>query len=234
MTVADSFHTLDAASYGAYVMDERRRILFWNRSAERILGHRPEEVMGRQCYEVLLGLLEQPSPPTCGPECLTVSLAETGRVAPVARVRMRCASGARKRVDVMALHVPFPDTPVLVHLLYEPSGEASARGIEPSAQVGHTPPVPEGPPETEADAGLYGRLTSRELEVVRLLAAGETGRSIGGRLHLSGHTVENHIRNAREKLHAATRLELVLTAQRLGLVQGPATGPPRKDDRNPS
>ena len=123
----------------------------------------------------------------------------------------------------MALHVPFPDTPVLVHLLCEPSGEASARGTEPSAQVGYTPHVPDGPPETEAHADLYGRLTSRELEVVRLLAAGETGRSIGGRLHLSGHTVENHIRNAREKLHAATRLDLVLTAQRLGLVQDAGT-----------
>ena len=134
----------------------------------------------------------------------------------------------------MALHVPFPETPVLVHLLYEPSSEASARGTERAAQVRHTPHVPDGPPETEADAGLYGRLTSRELEEVRLFAAGETGRSIGGRLHLSGHTVENHIRNAREKLHAATRLDLVLTAQRLSLVQGPATGPPRKDDRNPS
>ncbi len=234
MVLTEFFHSLDTASYGAYVMDPQRRILFWNRGAERILGHRPEEVVGRQCYEVLLGLPEQPCTPACGPECLTVHLAETGRIAPVAQVRMRCASGARKRVDVMALHVPFPDTTVLVHLLCEPSGEASARGTEPSAQVGHTPPVPEGPPETEADAGLYGRLTSRELEVVRLLASGETGRSIGGRLHLSGHTVENHIRNAREKLHAATRLDLVLTAQRLGLVQGPATGPPRKDDRNPS
>ena len=233
MTVADSFHTLDTASYGAYVMDPPQDPVL-EPGRERILGHRPEEVVGRQCYEVLLGLLEQPSTPTCGPECLTVSLAETGRVAPVARVRMRCASGARKRVDVMALHVPFPDTPVLVHLLYEPSGEASARGTEPSAQVGHTPPVPEGPPETEADAGLYGRLTSRELEVVRMLAAGEGVPAISALLHLSDHTVLNNIRYAREKLHAARRLELVLTAQRLGLVQGAAPDPPRKDDRNQS
>ena len=124
----------------------------------------------------------------------------------------------------MALHVPFPDTPVLVHLLYEPSGEASARGTERSAQVGHTPPVPDGPPETEADAGLYGRLTSRELEVVRLLAAGEGVPAISECLHLSSHTVLNNIRYAREKLHAKTRLELVLTAQRLGLLQDAGQG----------
>ena len=171
-----------------------------------------------------MGLPEQPSTPACGPDCLTVSLAETGRIAPVAQVRMRCASGARKRVDVMALHVPFPETPVLAHLLYEPSSEASARGTEPSAQVGHTPHVPDGPPETEADAGLYGRLTSRELEVVRLLAAGEGVPAISERLHLSSHTVLNNIRYAREKVRAKTRLELVLTALRLGLLQDAGQG----------
>ena len=110
------------------------------------------------------------------------------------------------------------------HLLYEPSSEASARGTEPSAHAGHTPPVPEGPPETEADAGLYGRLTSRELEVVRLLAAGEGVPAISALLHLSDHTVLNNIRYAREKLHAKTRLELVLTALRLGLLQDAGRG----------
>ena len=56
---------------------------------------------------------------------------------------------------------------------------------------------------------------------MRLLASGETVPAISERLHLSSHTVLNYIRNAREKLHAASRLELVLTAMRLGLVQPP-------------
>ena len=79
-------------------------------------------------------------------------------------------------------------------------------------------------------------MTSRELEVVRPLASEETVTAISERLHLSSNTVLNYIRNAREKLHAASRLELVLTAMRLGLVQPPwgdpetpPTGRPRKN-----
>ena len=227
MALTELSHSLDMASYGAYVMDLGRRILFWNRSAERILGHRPEEVAGRQCYEVLLGLPEQPSTPTCGPECLTVHLAEARLLAPVAQVRMRCASGARKRVSVMALQTPPQGASVLVHLFHERPGEAHA---------GHTPHVLKGPSGSEEDVGHYSPLTFRELEVVRLLAARESVAGISARLHLSSNTVLNYIRNAREKLHAASRLELVLTAMRLGLVQPPwgdpetpPTGRPRKN-----
>ena len=61
-------------------------------------------------------------------------------------------------------------------------------------------------------------LTARELEVVGLLAVGLGNAEIAERLHISAHTVRNHIRNAREKLHAPTRLALVLAAQRLGLL----------------
>ena len=77
---------LDTASYGAYAMDMHRRILFWNRSAERIVGHEAGHVVGRQCYEVLYGLPEQPSVPACGGGCLTLHLAESRRIAPVTHV----------------------------------------------------------------------------------------------------------------------------------------------------
>lgn len=60
-------------------------------------------------------------------------------------------------------------------------------------------------------------LTPREREMVELLAEGYELEAIAERLHLSIHTVRNYVRNAREKLHAPSRLALVLAAQRLGL-----------------
>ncbi len=171
MTVADSFHTLDTASHGAYGMDPSRRILFWNRSAERILGHRPEEVVGRQCYEVLLGLPEQPSALACGPECLTVRLAEERRTAPVARLRMRCESGVQKRVGVTVLHIPQPESPpALLHVFHELSTETWPGRTESSVDAGRAMPG------SEAFPGLYGRLTPRELEVVSCWLPGQGPR----------------------------------------------------------
>ena len=55
-------------------------------------------------------------------------------------------------------------------------------------------------------------LSPREREVLALLARGLTGEQIAGRLVLSPETVRTHIRNAREKLGASTRVEAVTMA----------------------
>ena len=64
--------------------------------------------------------------------------------------------------------------------------------------------------------GLPGRrtrtLSPREREVLALLARGLTGEQIAERLVLSPETVRTHIRNAREKLGASTRVEAVTMA----------------------
>ena len=44
---------LSKAPYGVYAVDMSQTILFWNRSAEWILGHTAEEAVGLRCYEVL-------------------------------------------------------------------------------------------------------------------------------------------------------------------------------------
>ena len=210
---------LDTASYGAYAMDMYRRILFWNRSAKRIVGYEAEQVVGRQCYEVLYGLPTQPSVSACGGGCLTLHLAESRRIAAVAHVRMLCASGERKRVAVMTLVVPGSqaESPMLVHLFHEQTTGAWAERGPRSVHAKTAPRLRMGSPGRQA-RGNVNPLTPRELEVVRLLAAGEGIASIGERLHLSTHTVLNYVRNAREKLYAPNRLALVLTAQRLGLL----------------
>jgi PAS domain S-box-containing protein len=55
-------------------------------------------------------------------------------------------------------------------------------------------------------------LSPREREVLGLLARGLTGEQIAERLVLSPETIRTHIRNAREKLGASTRVEAVTMA----------------------
>jgi len=61
-------------------------------------------------------------------------------------------------------------------------------------------------------------VTSREAEVLRLVAEGLTDRAIGGRLFISHRTVERHVSNLLSKLGADRRSELVATAIREGLL----------------
>lgn len=61
-------------------------------------------------------------------------------------------------------------------------------------------------------------LSDREVEVLQALADGASVTEIAGSLHLSQHTVRNHIRSAMGKLGVHTSLEAVLHAARSGLV----------------
>jgi LuxR family maltose regulon positive regulatory protein len=56
------------------------------------------------------------------------------------------------------------------------------------------------------------RLTTRELDVVRLIALGSTGPEIADELHVTHNTVRTHTRNAMTKLQARTQAQLVAKA----------------------
>ncbi|MEV6346765.1 LuxR C-terminal-related transcriptional regulator [Actinoplanes sp. NPDC051851] len=57
-----------------------------------------------------------------------------------------------------------------------------------------------------------GRLTQREIDVLRLVAAGEPTRRIAGQLGISTETVDTHIRASMRKLSARTRTEAAALA----------------------
>jgi DNA-binding NarL/FixJ family response regulator len=61
-------------------------------------------------------------------------------------------------------------------------------------------------------------LSPREVEVLQALADGRSVARIAGDLHLSQHTVRNHIRSAMARLEVHTALEAVVHAARAGLV----------------
>lgn len=61
-------------------------------------------------------------------------------------------------------------------------------------------------------------LTPREIEVLRLVARGETDRGIAERLYLSRRTVSSHVSNILSKLDAPSRREAVRAAVRIGLL----------------
>jgi DNA-binding NarL/FixJ family response regulator len=60
-----------------------------------------------------------------------------------------------------------------------------------------------------ASAGESSNLTRRELEVLRLMAAGDTNGRIARRLVISEGTVKSHVKHILRKLGAANRAEAV-------------------------
>jgi DNA-binding NarL/FixJ family response regulator len=59
-------------------------------------------------------------------------------------------------------------------------------------------------------------LTPRELEVLRLVATGDTNRAIGHTLGITEHTVERHVANLYRKIGARGRADATAYALRKG------------------
>jgi DNA-binding NarL/FixJ family response regulator len=77
--------------------------------------------------------------------------------------------------------------------------------------------APAASPDQRA-AGLAEPLTERELEILRLVAAGASNKEIASQLYLAEGTVKNHVTNLLGKLGAAGRLQAVNRARELGLL----------------
>ena len=73
-------------------------------------------------------------------------------------------------------------------------------------------------PHTMAVPGLIDPLTSRELEVLQMLAAGKSNQAIAGQLVVTLDTIKKHVGHILGKLGAANRTEAVSRARELSLL----------------
>jgi LuxR family transcriptional regulator, regulator of acetate metabolism len=90
-----------------------------------------------------------------------------------------------------------------------PAVEASLNGEPPPSELmGYSIAVPNG-------AGPLASLTTREHEVLMLLAEGAANAAIAARLVISEATVKSHVRHILRKLRAANRTEAVIRYQML-------------------
>ena len=89
------------------------------------------------------------------------------------------------------------------------------RACQPPPPAGAAPPAAR---DTAAIAGLAEPLSGRELEVLRLLAAGRSNQQIADELVVSLATVKKHVGHILGKLTAANRTQAVARARVLGLL----------------
>jgi ATP/maltotriose-dependent transcriptional regulator MalT len=66
--------------------------------------------------------------------------------------------------------------------------------------------------------GLFEPLTERELEVLRLVAAGTSNRAIAAHLTVTLGTVKKHLNNIFGKLDVQSRTHALARARELGLL----------------
>lgn len=180
-----------------FAANRRGRVIAWNAAAAAMLGHPAERALGAHCHSLLRGH-DVFGNRLCGPDCPIMEMARRGE--PVHDFEMAAGSPSSvQRVHLSSLRLPAAGKEfVLVHLLRE-VGERRAAAVA----------------ENE---NCDGSLTSRELEVLRMLRRGLGTREIAGVLCISAKTVRNHVQNSLCKLGAHSRLEALAIARRRQLI----------------
>jgi LuxR family maltose regulon positive regulatory protein len=87
--------------------------------------------------------------------------------------------------------------------------------FEPGAALHH---VPRTSREAPGGAELVEPLTDRELQVLRLIAAGKSNQQIADELVVVVDTVKKHVGHILDKLEATNRTQAAARARALGLL----------------
>lgn len=208
--------TLSESPDPVFVTDRHNRIVFWNRSAQRLLGYSAEEVVGFHCAGVLHGT-DLYGNRYCSETCAVTQMAIRSETVRHFDLRFRAKDHHVVTVDISILNLALrpPDHFLLVHVL-KPSAKAEVP--ERPAEEPLSPPRSPLVMVRESPDARARKLTAREVEVIGMLAAGHTTPEIASRLHISTVTARNHIQNILEKLELHSKAELVAFAFRKRLL----------------
>jgi PAS domain S-box-containing protein len=187
---------LDQVDLAVIATDADGFVTTWNSRAETLYGWSRDEACGRHIIDLMM-----PSESRRVAESILATLQRGESWQGPFRLRRRDAT----IVSAFVKNSPIlDDDGVLIGVVgvsIEIADPELATAVRALAQV---------------DRGVPGRrartLSPREREVLGLLARGLTGEQIAERLVLSPETIRTHIRNAREKLGASTRVEAVTMA----------------------
>jgi PAS domain S-box-containing protein len=166
------------------LLDDQRRHLDVNGAYLKLLGYRRDALIGRPVWELVAG----------GPQLTEQEWRET-----IAHHEFN-GEADLVRADGTTVTVQYAGHTELV------TGERRVLfvALSTSRWGRHS--------RRETDGATQDALSSREREIVRLVAAGETGPEIADQLHISHATVRTHVRNAMAKVGARSRAQLVAKA----------------------
>jgi DNA-binding CsgD family transcriptional regulator len=204
----DLLTVLERGEPPAFATDDRHRIVFWNKGAERLLGRAAKEALGYRCHEVMGGR-DAFGNRFCYENCPLMATIRRGE--PVSGCELTLpVNGNLRTLAVTTLEVPaaLDGGFTLVHI------------VRPAREASHPARSDRGAGNGSADAAPPP-LTGREREILEWVAAGLQNKEVAQRLDISLATVRNHIHNMLEKLGVHSKLEAVSLAFRSGWIEGP-------------
>jgi PAS domain S-box-containing protein len=217
MLEAELFAFLAGASDGVFVVRDSGEICYWNRAAQELFGYSDEEVVGKTCSELLHGVGALGTQ-VCLERCVELQSTLKPQSMPNFDLNVTTRDGERKWVNIST--VPFlnrrTQKTLVVHLARDISvqksrEEAFHKMIIIAREVCAMDDSPHG-------VAPIVPLSSHELEILRMFAAGNDAPRIAKALGISPQTLRNHLHHINKKLRTHNRLEAVTHAVQRHLI----------------
>jgi PAS domain S-box-containing protein len=204
----------------AFAIDGSGLISAWNTAAEELFGLKLIEAIGRPCHEILQGTDE--GGVTCSEHCAIKQALAMNH--PVANFDLQVQTKTGPQwcnISVLSVTEPRSASRHAVHIVHPREMRKRLERLLRDFLVSQTELNPEVAarlfsPVRVATSNV--KLTSREIEILRLLARGTRSRAIADRLCISDKTINNHITHILTKLDAHNRLEAIRRAEHAGLI----------------
>jgi len=231
MREREYFDTLCNTGDGVYIVDANKHIVRWNKGAEKILKYPETDVLEHECYRVISGRIS-PDKPLCSHNCKIHAGVLKGTAQKNFDILTQTNQGETLWLNVSIVSPSNGDEPFVAHIIrditrekrrelaldqflasLEYNGPASEEGSTEKPMIRHFAGV-----RYQAADKPSATLSSREIEVLTLLAEGLSTKSLAQKLNISHFTARNHIQNILVKLDLHSKAQAVSYAFKKGIL----------------
>lgn len=217
MLEAELFAFLDNTADASFAVRESGEICFWNHAAETLFGYPAGDVLGKACSAVLHGIGVLGTDIYLERSLALKSHKDAIRI-PNFDLNVTTRSGESIWVNISSISHLNRRTgkTMLVHLARDITSqkrreEVFRRMVDISREVMTLDDKMTGAPPITP-------LSSQELEILRMFAAGGRAARIAKSLDISPQTLRNHLHHINQKLRTHNRLEAVMHAMQRRLI----------------
>jgi DNA-binding CsgD family transcriptional regulator len=211
---------VESTSDPAFAVSSEGLIAAWNEGAEKLFGRATATAIGEKCGDILNARDECGA--VCSANCSVRQSIEKRHPLGNFDLQIETATGRQwSNVSVLIADDGNSTRPYAIYILRPIDLRKRLEMLVRDFVVSSTGVNPENAVEmitTRRAPAKDAELSARELEVLRLLARGESSRSVAELLHISRTTVNNHVQHILRKLGAHNRLEAIRRAEHAGLI----------------
>jgi PAS domain S-box-containing protein len=231
MREREDLDTLCNTGDGVYVVDVNKRIVRWNKGAERILKYTEIDVLNQDCYRLISGRIS-PDKPFCSQNCRIHAGVLRGALQKNFDLLTQTNDGEPLWLNVSIVSPANAEEPFVAHIFRDITREKKAElaidqflsdlgshGLAPKAASAEKPAVKHlAPARHPAPDRASVALSGREIEVLTLLAEGLSTEGLAQKLNISHFTARNHIQNILVKLDLHSKAQAVSYAFKKGIL----------------